>query len=128
MNWTFYFSHFTESESESESELDRSQIMTFMSDSDSFLTNLLANSSKIFTKQQKTTFAQLIISLSDLLGSQNIRRSSQKTILKFKKQRAVASLDKPHEKLAKLHKTHKMHENQTNFKTSPQTSQEMHEN
>ena len=82
-------------------------------DSDTFLANLDANNPKTPTKQQKLPPAQLIMSSSDMLGSQIIMRPSQRTILKFKKRRAVASPDKLNEKLADLHKTSKTHQTDT---------------
>ena len=82
-------------------------------DSDTFLANLDANNPKTPTKQQKLPPAQLIMSSPDMLESQITTRPSQRTILKSKKRRAVASPDKLNEKLADLHKTSKTHQTDT---------------
>jgi len=84
-------------------------------DSDTFLANLNANNLKTPIKQQKLPLAQLIMSSPDMLGSQIIMRPLQRTILKSKKQRAVASPDK-------LHETFKMHETDTTSRGNHKTS------
>jgi len=93
--------------------------MDFTLNSDTFLANLNANNLKTLIKQQKLPLAQLIMSSPDMLGSQIIMRPSQRTILKSKKRRAVASPDK-------LHETSKTHETDTtsheNHETSRKTS------
>jgi len=82
-------------------------------DSDTFLANLNANNPKTPTKQQKQPLAQLIMSSPDMLESQITMRPSQRTILKSKKQRAVASPDKLNKKPADLYKTSKTHQTDT---------------
>jgi len=42
-------------------------------------------------KTAKTTLSQLFMSSPDLLKSQNIMKSTQRTILKFKKQKIITS-------------------------------------
>jgi len=96
--------------------------MDFTLDSDTILANLDANNLKTLIKQQKLPLAQLIMSSSDMLGSQITMRPSQRTILKSKKQRAVASPDKLNEKLANLHKTFKTHETDTTSRGNHETS------
>jgi len=104
--------------------------MNFTLNSDTFLVNLNANNLKTPTKQQKLPLAQFIMSSPDMLESQITMRPSQRTILKFKKRRAVANPDKLNEKLADEHKTSKTHEtdttsckkHETSHKTSYQNS------
>ncbi len=91
--------------------------MDFTLNSDTFLANLNANNLKTPIKQQKLPLAQLIMSSPDMLGSQIIMRPSQRTILKSKKQRAVASPDK-------LHETFKTHKTDTTSHENHETSRE----
>jgi len=96
--------------------------MNFMLNSDIFLANLDANNLKTPIKQRKLPVAQLIMSSSDMLELQIIIRPSQRTILKFKKCRAVASSDKLNKKLANLHKTSKTHKTDTTSRKKHETS------
>jgi len=91
--------------------------MDFTLNSDTFLANLNANNLKTPIKQQKLPLAQLIMSSSDMLESQITMRPSQRTILKSKKQRAVASPDR-------LHKTFKTHKTDTTSHENHETSRE----
>jgi len=91
----------TESESEfgSHPELNRmnpkiSHIMTFTLNFSDFMRNFNTKNPKTSTKQHKTTkttLSQLFMSSPDLLESQNTMKSTQRTILKFKKQKTITS-------------------------------------
>jgi len=88
-----------QSEFESHSELNRmnlkiSHIMTFTLNFSDFMRNFNTKNLKTPTKQHKTaktTLSQLFMSSPDLLKSQNIMKSTQRTILKSKMQKIITS-------------------------------------